>query len=225
VRDRPWLWRQGEVFLGNPFEVHAGGNPESAIDYEVYYPNVEWVSECFGLSGQADQQPRFATAILKDPLQVQELMEALAGVRCSSKAGQAAAVGRSAAVEAGLWRFFRRHAGLVYLTSAQEVAPIREACRILQQSVDSPIHWADLPRQVGCSRPHFIRLFHKTTGLAPNVYFRQLRLSKALRLICSGHSLAAAAADSGFTDQAHFTREFKRAFGRTPGKVAQAIVG
>jgi AraC-like DNA-binding protein len=107
--------------------------------------------------------------------------------------------------------------------SPDDVAPIREACRILQESTDTEINWTELPRRVGCSRRHFIRLFHQSTGLPPSVYFRQLRLGRALRLLCNAHSIAEAAADAGFADQAHFTREFKRTFGRTPGKIVRDI--
>jgi AraC-like DNA-binding protein len=221
VRSQPWVWRSGQVFLGNPFEVHAGGNADAAIEYDVFYPNIELITECAGLSAAQGTQPRFGTAILDDPRLVAELLEVL-GV--GSPDAKLAAADSSAGLENGLRRFFRQHPQLLYLTSAEKIAPIRAACQILQRSVDSKVRWADLSRQVGCSRPHFIRLFHKTTGLAPNVYFRQLRLSKALRLICAGVTLAAAALEAGFTDQAHLTREFKRAFGRTPGKVAHDIL-
>ncbi|MNL57460.1 DNA-binding transcriptional activator FeaR [compost metagenome] len=52
------------------------------------------------------------------------------------------------------------------------------------------------------------------------------RLEQARRMIATGHSLAGAALETGFADQAHFTRHFKRAYGVTPGRWASlALAG
>lgn len=61
----------------------------------------------------------------------------------------------------------------------------------------------------------FLAAFHIT----PQKYLRKLRLRIASRaLIHSTSSLASLALDCGFGDQSHFTREFRRQFGRTPGE-------
>ncbi len=44
------------------------------------------------------------------------------------------------------------------------------------------------------------------------------RLELARTAIENGESLALAAADSGFADQSHMTRQFKRTYGMTPGR-------
>ncbi|HTI68384.1 MAG TPA: AraC family transcriptional regulator [Candidatus Limnocylindria bacterium] len=63
----------------------------------------------------------------------------------------------------------------------------------------------------------FERQFLASFHLTPQKYLRKLRLGIASRaLIYTTESLAELALSSGFGDQSHFTREFRRYFGRTP---------
>jgi AraC-like DNA-binding protein len=63
----------------------------------------------------------------------------------------------------------------------------------------------------------FERKFRGSFHLSPQKYLRKLRLRMASRaLIYSGQALADLAVSCGFADQSHFTREFRRHFGRTP---------
>jgi len=60
----------------------------------------------------------------------------------------------------------------------------------------------------------FLAAFH----LAPQKYLRRLRLKMASRgLVFSSRPIVEIALSCGFADQSHFTREFRRLFGRTPG--------
>jgi len=63
----------------------------------------------------------------------------------------------------------------------------------------------------------FERQFLASFNLTPQKYLRKLRLRIASRaLIYTNESLSELALDCGFADQSHFTREFRRQFGRTP---------
>jgi len=65
------------------------------------------------------------------------------------------------------------------------------------------------------------RLLHKRIGLGPKWLIRRRRLQEAAeRLRDDSDGLAAIAADLGYADQAHFTRDFRRATGLTPGEFA-----
>lgn len=76
---------------------------------------------------------------------------------------------------------------------------------------------ADLAADAGLSRYQFLRAFTRLTGLPPHAYLLQRRVQHARRLVRGGLPLAEAAAASGFADQSHMTRSFKRCFGLTPG--------
>ncbi|HET8988090.1 MAG TPA: helix-turn-helix domain-containing protein [Humibacillus sp.] len=65
------------------------------------------------------------------------------------------------------------------------------------------------------------RLLHKRIGLGPKWLIRRRRLQEAAdRLRDIDAELAGIAADLGYADQAHFTRDFRRATGLTPGEFA-----
>ena len=65
------------------------------------------------------------------------------------------------------------------------------------------------------------RLLHKRIGLGPKWLIRRRRLQEAAdRLRDLDAELAGIAADLGYADQAHFTRDFRRATGLTPGEFA-----
>ena len=63
----------------------------------------------------------------------------------------------------------------------------------------------------------FERQFLASFHLTPQKYLRKLRLRIASRaLIYTSEPLSELALNCGFADQSHFTREFRRQFGRTP---------
>jgi AraC-like DNA-binding protein len=75
-------------------------------------------------------------------------------------------------------------------------------------------------RATGYSHRTLIALFRRSVGLTPGDYRRMLRFRATLGMITSPRapSLAAIAADAGYSDQAHLTREFHTFAGVTPGE-------
>ena len=75
-----------------------------------------------------------------------------------------------------------------------------------------------LSREAGLSPAHFARAFKESVGRAPHQHLLGLRLERARRLLeAPDVALSDVALRTGFADQAHFTRFFKRRFGVTPG--------
>lgn len=68
------------------------------------------------------------------------------------------------------------------------------------------------------------RLTGRYLGLTPKWLIQRRRLHEATAHLKHGEqSLAGLAADLGYTDQAHFTRDFRRVTGRTPGEFARTL--
>lgn len=62
------------------------------------------------------------------------------------------------------------------------------------------------------------RVFCAELGLPPHAFQTQVRVNQAKRLLCQGLSAATVASETGFADQSHLTRHFKRLVGVPPGE-------
>jgi len=99
----------------------------------------------------------------------------------------------------------------------------RVAERIREESA-RPLRAADLAAEAGVHPVHLARAFrrhyHRTIGEA----VRRARVDAVLRMLGSGAvSLAAAAADAGFSDQSHMSRAFRRETGMSPAEYRRAL--
>lgn len=83
-----------------------------------------------------------------------------------------------------------------------------------------------LARLAGLSPRQFLRRFYASTGLRPKQYVRLRRLRWACAeavLVTEHDGWGSVAADSGFADQAHLNREFRRIMGWTPAMVEEYL--
>jgi len=80
-----------------------------------------------------------------------------------------------------------------------------------------------LAKRAGVHPDYLSRRFRGHYGLSLVCYIRQLRLRWASDQLQNGdHALAQITREAGFSDQSHFTRSFKQAFGITPGQYRRA---
>jgi AraC family transcriptional regulator len=90
---------------------------------------------------------------------------------------------------------------------------------MLADRLAHPPSLGEIASEVGLHPSHLARTFRAHVGESIGEHGRRLRLEWAAeRLVCSDEGLAEIAGQAGFSDQSHFTREFKRRFGVTPGR-------
>ena len=81
----------------------------------------------------------------------------------------------------------------------------------------TPVTNRQLARLAHMSVRAFERKFHSSFHLTPQKYLRNLRMRMAAHgLVYTDQLLAQVASNCGFASQSHFSREFRRYFGRTP---------
>ncbi|MBX5227593.1 AraC family transcriptional regulator [Rhizobium sp. NLR9b] len=91
-----------------------------------------------------------------------------------------------------------------------------ESVAWLRQNYAGEVAVADLAREVGMSVPSYHVHFKNLTGSSPMQYVKAMRLHEARLLIArQSGTIAEVAASVGYVSPAHFSRDFKRHFGRT----------
>jgi AraC-like DNA-binding protein len=125
------------------------------------------------------------------------------------------------------------HAAVVeiYERALLPVLPVDDDGRIINEIVTFIEERTDVVRvsqvcaQFDLTERQLQRLCARRVGLGPKWIIQRRRLHEAAEALRSGPAnLAAVAANLGYADQAHFTRDFKSVTGRTPGEFA-AVLG
>jgi AraC family transcriptional regulator len=102
---------------------------------------------------------------------------------------------------------------------------VLQAVELMRARLAEGVSLEEMAVTTGLSPFHFARLFKAATGHPPHEYLVRLRVDRAQELISSHgrtHTMAAIAQASGFADQSHMTRHFRRVLGMTPGEFAEA---
>jgi AraC-like DNA-binding protein len=95
----------------------------------------------------------------------------------------------------------------------------RRVSELLRENLDGQIGLADLAHECGFSVSHFARSFKTSFGASTHQWLTQHRIDHAKQLMSqTGMSLIDIAIQSGFNDQAAFTRTFHQFVGVSPGR-------
>jgi AraC-like DNA-binding protein len=234
----------GTVPVINPGELHTGSRAvDEGWSYRVMYVPIDFLHELASeIAGRAQPLPWFGSEVIHDLdlahriSRAHRLLEADADRRRGVHALDAASAESTGlatlaepasdllAVEGALLdalstlltRYGRtREAALKHGLNDPRVETMKG---LLAADLTTPLRVADLAQAVGLSPFHATRLFTQATGLPPHAWRTQLRLQRSLAPLREGATVADVAAASGFTDQSHFTRHFRRMFGVPPGR-------
>src|SRR5262245_9698691 len=87
----------------------------------------------------------------------------------------------------------------------------------IKEHYHEPVSIRAMAETCGLSIGSFHRQFRDTYLCTPHTYVRQLRVRMSCQeLVFSRRPIAVIAAECGFADQSHFTKEFRRIMGETP---------
>ena len=218
-RGTTYLLRPGHLVLLAPGEVHTGEQiAGDGWSNRVVYPTAAIVGAAAGERPSASSR-RFRANVVDDPamsarfVRLHRVLEATAcPLEHESRTLELLGDLIGAYGDTRTEQPMRRH------------WPAMSAAReFLHAHYAEPVSLTRLAAIAGLSCFYFLRLFRVTFGVTPHVYLALLRLERARELMRTAAPIAQTAVASGFSDQSHLTRFFKRVYGITPGVYARAV--
>lgn len=209
----------GDVITVNPGEVHDGAPiTDDGRCWQMLYIDVSVMADAAEAMAGHENDYVFSRPVIRDRSVAARFL------RLFAAATDAEATNALLHEELllGLLAATRERHGSRRDTRSFPASLLRSRSRI-DDDPAAPITLADLAEESGLSRYQMLRLFARATGLTPHAYLVQRRIDLARRLILSGRPLAEAALASGFADQSHMTRVFRRKYGLSPRSFAIAL--
>jgi AraC-like DNA-binding protein len=102
---------------------------------------------------------------------------------------------------------------------------LRSALEYLADRPERNVGLDELAAAAGIGKFRLVRLFRDRIGLPPHALQLAHRIRAARRLLEAGESITATAAATGFADQSHLHRHFRRSLGLTPGAYQRVVCG
>ena len=211
----------GSLSVLHPGEMHSVRDLEdrTSADAALW---IVYISPTFAQTAAAadpiNHLPFFPNPIIWDLKLARLLLDFCVSLEAASKLKQ------DTLLLAALTQLVRRHSdgcrSFQFLSEPQRVKRVREY-------LDA--HFADhlslnQLAQVACLSPyHLNRVFSQEVGLPPHKYQSQVRVARARNLLLQGMPIKQIAAQTGFADQSHLTRQFKRLMQVTPGQYQRQV--
>jgi AraC-like DNA-binding protein len=207
----------GQVIVLHPDELHDGGaGTEDGLRYRILYLEPSLLLDCLG----GAPLPFVRDAVVSDPTLRGTLLSALTPL--DEELDELFV----ADFVAQLAQHLRRHAGQPAKSTGKTGWRAAALARdYLEENAERPVRSDELETITGLDRYALSRHFRATYATSPHRFLLMRRLQRARRMIEAGEPLAEIAAGAGFSDQSHFNRHFKKAFGLTPGRWAALVRG
>jgi len=209
----------GALSVIHPGEAHSSRDPcdrETPATYLLAYAAPGLVGRVASeLAGREWGLPSFQGPIFFD----RELARDFLNLHAAS-GSSASLLENDCRLAEVLARFVERHADTraQFKPASRERWAVRLAKEHLEENFAASVSLEDLAALVNLSPFYLARVFSAEVGLPPHAYQTQVRVRRARDLLLRGRSVTGAAHETGFADQSHLTRHFKRLVGVPPGR-------
>jgi AraC-like DNA-binding protein len=203
----------GEALVLHPDEPHDGyAGTGQGFGYRIVYVEPARVSEAArAIAGRPCALPFVRRPVVRS----EPLARAIRGAFAAER--------RPLAADSIVLHFAQalmQEAGEAGAALRVDALAVERARQLLDAALGRVVRSAELEAASGLSRFELARQFRARLGTSPYRYSLMRRL-EFVRERLGGVRMADLALEAGFSDQAHFARLFKGAFGVTPGRYAR----
>ena len=205
-RGETFVARAGDLLCVNAEEAHASSSAKA--EYKTIQFDPQIIAPLLYGNGQ---RLRFPNPVVTDPKLFRvfvDLYSRLAG-RTGSR------FEKESALVSTIEMLVKRSSSV---RDSKSQHPVVETIRsYLRSHFSESISLSGLAEIADRSPFHLVRVFRNHVGVPPHEFQIQVRVANAQRMLLAGRSITDAAIETGFFDQSHFSRNFKRITGFTPG--------
>lgn len=204
------------LFIVHPGEVHSNDTYAEGCSFRSIYVAAELMQRAAIEAGGSERMlPFFPEPIVEES----DITRSFARLHHLLATNGSDLEGETRLIEllVALVRRYSRERTAANGLKRERTAVIR-ARDYLEAHFAESIRLEDLARVSSLSPYHLNRLFRAEVGMPPHAYQTHLRVTAARRLLLEGRTIAEVAAETGFVDQSHFTRHFRRLLLVSPGE-------
>jgi len=219
-RDR-YIAPAGSVVVTHPGEMHTGeAATASGWTYRTMLPASDWLQQAAAALRDRPHQSSSALPYFASPLiQDKRLNRELIGLHRTLEKSPCALERESSF----LWhmaQLVNQYGGdrPVAQPIGKEHAAVEKVRDYLIAHHSRNISLSELSHLVDLRPLRLLRVFRKQIGLPPHAYLNYVRVYKAKKLLANHWKIIDAAIATGFSDQSHLHRHFKKITGVTPGQ-------
>jgi len=218
----------GDVVVIPPGEVHTGSLARGAdvLEYLAAHVRPEVVAAC----ADADagwRGPDLDAPVIGDDAVAAQLRRLEAVTRFGECVGEreTADEALTTAIELLVERHSQTSRAGTTTRGAREPRLVHVAREVLDDCYgdNAQTSLEALALRTGVTPFHLVRVFTRAIGLSPHQYLVQTRIQHATALLARGLPCSFVAAMTGFADQSHLTRQFKRYVGITPASYQRCV--
>ena len=205
------------LFMIHPGEVHANRTHDHfGCNYRTLFVDAELMRSAAGeIYGKVTGLPFFPTAVVFDEEVIRQYLDLHVALErpSSSLERQALLLNLLTVLMA---RFAENRPAPRALALDRQA--VRRAYDYLAEYYAENVSLEHLAGMANLSPFHFNRVFSEQFGMPPHAFQTQLRVLRAKALLLRGWAIPQVASQTGFADQSHLTRHFKRLVGVPPGQ-------
>ncbi|MCY7844404.1 AraC family transcriptional regulator [Bacillus haynesii] len=208
-----YIINQGDLVLFNPYDTHSCEQIDGrALDYRCINVMPDVMRRCVKEITGIDSLPYFTENVLFRHELNASLKELHIQILQKEKALKKEELFLNLLEE-----LFRTYSDVTFLENAPEPSDeVKAVCGYLESHYQENITLEHLSKLTGWSKYHLLRSFTKQKGISPYSYLETVRINHAKKLLEEGVKPIDAAFQTGFSDQSHMTKFFKRQVGLTP---------